>query len=105
MPAIGGEAAQTPGAIDSLTSGGGSPAAASPNGPAAGADQHRAQLMAFAQELRGLDEHIKQVYGKMPSLQQFMQQHLAITKQAIQKAAQAVPAQTGSSEAVPTSSQ
>jgi hypothetical protein len=100
-PNIGGDAASTPGAIDMLTAGGGSPA----SGAAPGADQQRAQLAAFMGKLRELDQHIDQVFGEMPALRQVAQQMKAMLKQAVQKAAQTAPAQTASSEAVPGGSQ
>jgi hypothetical protein len=108
MPGIASDAAPMTGAIDQLTSGGGQPAAASAGGGSPGAsgqDQQRAQLAAFMGRLRELDQHIDQVFGEMPALRPLAQQMKAAIKQAVQKASQAAPPQTGSSEAVPTSSQ
>jgi hypothetical protein len=96
-PAIGGEAAAVPGAIESLTQSGG--------GPTAGASQQQAQLAAFMGKLRELDQHIDQVFNEMPALRPIAQQMKAALKQAVQKAAQASPPQTSSSEAVPGASQ
>jgi uncharacterized protein (DUF885 family) len=106
MPAIGGDAAPMTGAIDALTSGGGQPAAGgAPGNNASGQDQQRAQLAAFMGKLRELDQHIDQVFGEMPALKPMAQQMKALIKQAVQKASQAAPPQTGSSEGVPTASQ
>jgi hypothetical protein len=105
-PGIGGDAAPMTGAIDALTSGGGQPAAASGGpGGAGGSDQQRAQLTAFMGQLRELDQHVDQVFGQMPALRAIGQQMKSMIKQAVQKASQAAPAPSGSSEAVPTASQ
>lgn len=106
MPGIASDQAPMTGAIDALTSGGGQPATGqAPGGGANGQDQQRAQLAAFMGKLRELDQHIDQVFNEMPALKQVGQQMKAILKQAVQKASQAAPPQTASSEAVPTSSQ
>lgn len=96
--AIGGAAAQVPGAIDQATQSSGVPAAT-------GVDQQRQQLAAFMGKLRELDQHIDQVFGEMPALRAVAQQMKAALKQAVQKAAQTAPPQTASSEAVPGGSQ
>lgn len=104
MPGIASDAAPMTGAIDALTSGGGAPASAS-GGAGAGQDQQRAQLAAFMGRLRELDQHIDQVFNEMPALKQIAQAMKGQLKMAVQKASQAAPPQTASSEAVPTSSQ
>lgn len=101
-PAIAPNAGLPGGAIDALTANGGQPAAGSPG---AGADAQRAQLQAFMQKLRDLDQTITDTFTEMPALQPVANQMKALLKTAVQNAAKTAPPQTASSDALPTASQ
>lgn len=101
-PAIAPDAGLPGGAIDALTASGGQPAS---SGPGAGAEAQRAQLGAFMQKLRDLDQQITTVFSEMPALAPVATQLKTLLKTAVQNAAKTAPPQTASSDSVPTASQ